>query len=173
MGKQERGRIAAFNSPLSNIIPFLQGQGLRSIFCNFFRLTFSEWTMSTWVCSISLLTISVALLRIWAEQATIILIPTKIQVIMSNVNPILLNQFLELCQPQIQYCSSWSSLCHGCSLVIIQLGFFFFSSPLVAVIVSVKRLRNVHQTLSLLLGFLLGVWGRGLQCSARFHNFKK
>ena len=46
--------------------------------------------MSTWVCSISFLTILFALLHIWAEQTTIILTPTKIQITVSNnVNPIL------------------------------------------------------------------------------------
>ena len=51
--------------------------------------------MSTWVCSISLLTILVAHLQICAEQATVILMPTKILIIMSNnVNPILLRPVL-------------------------------------------------------------------------------
>ena len=49
----------------------------------------------TWVSSIPLLTILVACLHTLAEQATIILLPTKIQMIMSNsVNPILLRLVL-------------------------------------------------------------------------------
>ena len=50
--------------------------------------------MSTWVCSISLLTVSVSRLHIWAEQATIILMPTKIQIMSNSVNPILLRPVL-------------------------------------------------------------------------------
>ena len=47
--------------------------------------------MLTWVCSTTLLTVLVVCLHIQAEQTTIILMPTKIQIIMSNsVNPILL-----------------------------------------------------------------------------------
>ena len=48
-----------------------------------------------WDCSISLLTISGAHLKIRAEQATIILMPTNAYIIMSNnVNPILLRPVL-------------------------------------------------------------------------------
>ena len=39
MGKQERYKRATFNSPPSNIIPFLWDYGRRSIFCNLFMLT--------------------------------------------------------------------------------------------------------------------------------------
>ena len=51
--------------------------------------------MLTWVCGIFLVTILVAGLHIQAEQATIILMPTEIQMIMSSsVNPILLRPVL-------------------------------------------------------------------------------
>ena len=51
--------------------------------------------MLTWVCSISLLTVVVAHFHTGAEQATIILMPTKIQIIFSSsVNPILLRSVL-------------------------------------------------------------------------------
>ena len=56
--------------------------------------------MSTWVCGIFLVTILVACLHIQAEQATIILIPTEIQMIMSSsVNPILLRPVLAITLP--------------------------------------------------------------------------
>ena len=46
--------------------------------------------VSTWICSISLLTVVVAHLHIQAGQATVILMPTKTQIIISNsVNSIL------------------------------------------------------------------------------------
>lgn len=54
MSKLERGKGAAFSSPLSNIITFLWDQGERSVFCNVFMLT-SGVALSEWVCSISLL----------------------------------------------------------------------------------------------------------------------
>ena len=51
--------------------------------------------MSTRVCSISLLTVIVVRLHIWAEQATIILMSPKVEIIISNsVNPILLRPVL-------------------------------------------------------------------------------
>ena len=47
------------------------------------------------LCSISLLAVVVAHLHIWAEQATTILMPTKISINMSkSVNPILLRPVL-------------------------------------------------------------------------------
>lgn len=50
------------------------------------------WKMSTWVCSISLLTV---VLCSFTEQAAIISMPTKIWVIMSRgVRPILLRPVL-------------------------------------------------------------------------------
>ena len=56
---------------------------------------FSEWKVSTRICSISLLTILVSHLHIQAEQARIILLSTKIQIIISrSVNPILLSPLL-------------------------------------------------------------------------------
>ena len=39
MGQQERGKRAAFNFPLSDIIPFLWDWRQRSVFCNSFMLT--------------------------------------------------------------------------------------------------------------------------------------
>ena len=82
------------------------------------------------------------LLTYMGKQATVILKPTKIQIIMGNsVNPI---HFQLLCQLQMLYCSRWSSWCQGCSLVTMQLAF-----TLLAVIASVNQLRNVDQTLSL------------------------
>ena len=51
--------------------------------------------MLTRVCSLSVLTLSAACLHIWVEQAIIILMPKKIQIIMSSsVNPILLRPVL-------------------------------------------------------------------------------
>ena len=51
--------------------------------------------MLTWVCSLSVLTLSAACLHIWVEQAIIILMPQKIQIIMSSsINPILLRPVL-------------------------------------------------------------------------------
>ena len=94
--------------------------------------------MLTWVCSISLLTILVAHLHIWAEQATIILMPTKIQIIMSNnVNLILLRPVLGTVPAidsvllKMEQLMSWLQSGHH------------------AVIVSVKQLRNVHHLLNL------------------------
>ena len=122
-----------------NIIPFLQDHGQRSVFCNFFILTkgtvFLEWKMSAWVCSISLLTILVAHLHMQAEQATIILMSTKIYIIMINsVNPILLRPVLGIVLAidsvllKVEQLMSWlQSSHHAVSF-----------SPLVAVIVSVK-----------------------------------
>ena len=107
---------------------------------------FLAWNMSTWVCSISLLTVLVAHLHMRAEQATIILMPTKIQIIMgSSVNPILLRPVLgtvlaidsELLKMEQLMSWSWSQSGHPAVRF----------SPLVAVRVSVKQLRSVHQTL--------------------------
>ena len=102
--------------------------------------------MLTWVCGIFLVTILVAGLHIQAEQATIILMPTEIQMIMtSSVNPILLRPVLGITLPigsvllKIEQFMLWLQSAHHAD------GFF----PLVAVIVSVKQLRSVHQTLSL------------------------
>ena len=100
--------------------------------------------MPAWVCSISLLTILVARLRTWAEQATINLMPTNIQIIMKNsVNPILLSPVLgtvlaiDSVLLKVEQLMSWLESGHH------AVSFF----PLVAVTVSVKQLRNVHQTL--------------------------
>ena len=124
MGKQERGKGAAQKSPLSDIMPFLWDQGQRSIFCSIMltqETIFLEWKRLTWVCSTSLVTVLVVCLHIWAEQATVILKPTKIQIIMSSsVNPI---KFQLLCQLEMLYCSRWSCWCQGCSLVTMQLAF--------------------------------------------------
>ena len=92
--------------------------------------------MSTWVCNISLLTVLVASLHIRAEQATVIL--------MSNsINPILLRPVLGIVLAidsvllNMEQLMSWLQSGH------LAVSFF----PLVAVLVFVKQLRNVHQTL--------------------------
>ena len=90
--------------------------------------------MSIWVCNISLLTILVAVLHIRAEQAVIILMPTKIKIIMSdNLNPI-------LWRPVLGIVLAIDSA-YGYSLVIKQFLFvclFVCFFPMVAVIVSVR-----------------------------------
>ena len=78
---------------------FLCDEERRSVFCNCFMLRNGtevlEWKVSTWAWNISLLTVLVTYLHMWAEQATIILMPTKIKIIMSSsVNPILLRPLL-------------------------------------------------------------------------------
>ena len=100
--------------------------------------------MSTWVCSISLLTILVAHLYIRTEQGTIIFMPKKISIIISNcVNPILLRPVLgivlaiDLLLLKMEQLMSWLLSGHH------AVSFF----PLVAVTVSVKQLRNVYQIL--------------------------
>ena len=100
--------------------------------------------MSTWLCSISLLAVLVAHLHIRVEQATIILKPTTMQIIKSNsVIPILLRLVLGIVLAvdsvllKMEQLMSWSQSGHH------AVSF----SPLVAVIVSVQQLRNVHQTL--------------------------
>ena len=65
--------------------------------------------------------------------------PTKIQII---VNPILLRPFLVIVLATDSVLFKKEQLCHSYSLVIMQLFLF----PLVAVMVSVKQLKNVHQT---------------------------
>ena len=39
-----------------------------------------------------------------------------------SVNPILVRPVLGTVKPEIQFCSGQSSLCHGCSLVTVQIG---------------------------------------------------
>lgn len=107
--------------------------------------------MSTGGCSISLLTILVIHLYTWAEQAVSILMPTNIQVNMnSNVNPSLVRPVLghvlateRSLSLRLEQLTSW-----------LQSGHQAVHSPtprpaLVAAMVSVKLLRNMHQTLSM------------------------
>ena len=100
--------------------------------------------MATWVPNISLLTVLVTHLHVWAIQITIILMPTKIQIIMSNnVNPILLRPVLgimliidSILLKVEQLMSQLQSGHHAISF-----------SPLMAVRVSVKQLKSVYQIL--------------------------
>ena len=100
--------------------------------------------VSTWICSISLLTVVVAHLHLQAGQATVILMPTKTQIIISNsVNSILsrpvLGTVLAIDSVPLKTEELMAWLHHTVSV-----------SPLVAIIVNVKQLRNVHQTLLLI-----------------------
>ena len=56
----------------------IRGEGLSSVISLCWHRAPHSQSGSTWVCSISLLTILVACLHTQAEQATIILIPTKV-----------------------------------------------------------------------------------------------
>lgn len=68
--------------------------------------------MSLEAWSVSLLTVLVASLHIWAEQT--IPMPTETQIVVSDsVNPI-------LSRPQVQFCSRQSRVWHVCSLLIVQ-----------------------------------------------------
>ena len=70
--------------------------------------------MSTCVCSISLLKFLFPCLHIQEEQATIILMPTKIYIIMSyNVNPILLRPVLGIRLAIDSVLLNVEQLCHG------------------------------------------------------------
>ena len=93
-----------------------------------------------------MLTVVVANLYKWTEQAAVILMPRKIYIIMSNsVNSILLRPFIgtvlaidSVLLERKQF-MSW-----------LQSGHYVFSFfLLLAVMVSAKQVRNMHQTLSL------------------------
>ena len=98
MGKGQKSCLQILTC--QDIIPFLWDQGQRSIFGSFFILIqccILKQKMLTWVCSISLLTLSVACLHTWAKQAKIILMLTKMQIIMSNnVDPTVLRPVLRI-----------------------------------------------------------------------------
>ena len=114
MGKGQKSCLQILTC--QDIIPFLWDQGQRSIFGSFFILIqccILKQKMLTWVCSISLLTILSAPLRIWAEQVTIILMPTKIQITMSNhVNPMLLRPVLRVSTTIDSVLFRLEQLCH-------------------------------------------------------------
>ena len=91
-----------------------------------------------------MLTVVVAHLHLQAGQATVILMPTKTQIIISNsVNSILsrpvLGTVLAIDSVPLKTEELMAWLHHTVSV-----------SPLVAIIVNVKQLRNVHQTLLLI-----------------------
>ena len=92
-----------------------------------------------------MLTVVVAHLHIQAEQAIHIFMPTKTQIIISNsVNPILL-------RPVLGTVLATDSVLFKNEHFMPWLHHTVSFSPLVAITVYVKQLRNVHQTLSVTL----------------------
>ena len=63
----------------------------------------------------------------------------------NNVNPIVLRPVLGIVLAIDSVLLKMEQLCHGYSLVIMQLAFFLWRQ----LQLSIKQLRNVHQTLSL------------------------
>ena len=87
-----------------------------------------------------MLTVLVACLYIWAEQATIILMPTKVQIIMSSsVNPILLRLVLRSVLAIHSVLLKVEQLMSRLQSGHYAVSFF----PLTPVIVSEKQLSNM------------------------------